>query len=158
VFLDEDSIRGGAEWQRTVGQALCRSVAMVAICAPIYFHPKHRWCGLEWAAMDLLGRLRLMGEDLGAIIPVVYRETKPQPGALEPIQYIDISRVTVCGRRYYNTQEFRRKMIEVGETIEQIALALARRGTRARCEEFEFPSDPAFLDYEARSQPFPFRS
>lgn len=108
--------------------------------------------------MDLLGRQRFRGEGLGAIIPVIYRETKPLPGALEPIQWTDISRVATCGPRYYSMQEFQKKMKEVKETIEQIALGLAHRGIQARCEKFEFPSDSAFLDYQTRSQPFPFRS
>jgi hypothetical protein len=53
IFLDEAEITGGADWERSLRTALCHSLSLVAVCAPIYFHPVHEWCGLEWAAMDL---------------------------------------------------------------------------------------------------------
>src|SRR6185295_11253799 len=58
VFIDETGIPGGAQWKRTLRSALCTSVTMVAICHPMYYHPQHEWCGLEWAAMALLGEQR----------------------------------------------------------------------------------------------------
>src|SRR5262245_25005263 len=73
VFLDETEIPGGAEWQETLRRALCKSVAMVSICAPIYYHSSHKWCGLEWAAMDMLSQRRLVGEGVKAIIPIIVR-------------------------------------------------------------------------------------
>jgi hypothetical protein len=64
VFLDETAIVAGNEWPLSLRNALCKSIAMVAICAPIYYHPAHEWCGLEWAAMAMLGQRRLPNEEI----------------------------------------------------------------------------------------------
>src|SRR5271156_6624019 len=59
VFLDEEGIQVGDEWNPTLRKALCCSMSMVAICAPVYFRAEHHWCGLEWASMYQLGQSRL---------------------------------------------------------------------------------------------------
>src|SRR5204862_7890199 len=91
VFIDEPGIEGGSDWEKTLQKALCRSVAMVAVCAQVYFHPDRPWCGREWAAMEHLSRKRLGGKDFYTIIPLVYRETRPMPPVSAKVQYIDIS-------------------------------------------------------------------
>lgn len=158
VFLDETDLEGGVKWQETIAQALCRSIAMVAICAPIYYHPSHKWCGLEWAAMDILSESRLPGEDFKAIIPVILRQREPLPSPMAEIQFIDLSRVTICGRRYYSTQEFRQRIIEIAERIEKVAFVVARNGALADCKQFQLPTESAFSGYVGQGQPFPFRS
>src|ERR1051325_158315 len=75
VFLDVE-LGGGVNWELRIQQALCRSVVMVAICAGIYYHPSHNWCGLEWAAMDALGRRRLRDSDLLAIFPMMLKRER----------------------------------------------------------------------------------
>jgi hypothetical protein len=157
VFLDESEITGGAVWQSRLERALCKSVAMVSICAPIYYHPSHRWCGLEWAAMDRLSQERLPDVDFKAIIPVLLRKEDPLPREVQEVQYIDFSRVIIRGRRYYRTQDFRRKTVEIVNRIEQVARTLADNQRIADCEDFDLPTTPAFADYHARTQPFPFR-
>jgi hypothetical protein len=101
VFLDEIGITGGADWQLKLRRALCRSVSMVAICAPIYYRPEHNWCGLEWAAMEQLSSTRLRGHDFKTIIPVMVRKSDPLPSVVSRVQYIDLSKVQLQGRRYY---------------------------------------------------------
>lgn len=158
VFFTETDVGGGAKRRETLARALCRSIAMVAICAPIYYHPAYEQCGLEWAAMDMLSGSRLPGEDFKAIIPVILRHRGSLPNPVAEIRCIDFSRVTARGRRYYNSTDFRQKIMEVCEQIERIAFVMACNGVLASCEQFQLPTESAFSNYEAGRQPFPFRS
>ena len=158
VFLDETGIAGGAAWELTLRRALCRSVCMVAICAPIYYRPEHNWCGLEWAAMDLLSSTRLQGAEFGAIIPVMIRKSDPLPKAVSRVQYIDFSRVTIQGRRFFKFPESRLKIQEIVSRIEQIAVRLWQSGSRANCDLFQFPTKSAFSDYASPIEHFPIVS
>jgi hypothetical protein len=156
VFLDKQ-IQGGDVWQNRIRRALCRSVSMVAICAPVYYHPDHEWCGREWAAMEMISDLRLRGKDFKTIIPLMYKVSNPLPPAVSNIQYIDVSRVFLLGRRYYNLTEFRAKIQQIVTSIEKIAEELWRSQTRADCEAFQIPPS-AFLQYAAPPAAFPILS
>lgn len=158
VFLDETAIVAGNEWPLSLRNALCKSIAMVAICAPIYYHPAHEWCGLEWAAMAMLGQRRLPNEETKAIIPIMIRTSIILPRVVSRIRYVDLSSVTIRGRRYYTTQEFKCKVKEITDSIEKIAAALAHNQSKPNCERFRFPSSSAFGDYQPQGQPLPFRN
>jgi len=157
VFLDETTIPAGNEWPLSLRNALCKSISMVAICAPIYYHPSHVWCGLEWAAMSMLGQKRLPNEETKAIIPIMIRVSNV-PSVVSQFQYVDLSSVTIRGRRYYNTQEFKSKVKQITNSIERIAAALATNQAKPHCDQFQFPSCSAFADYQPQSQPLPFRN
>jgi TIR domain len=160
VFIDEDGIPGGAEWEETLRRVLCRSVTMVAICAPIYYDSSHKWCGLEWAAMDMLSTIRLAGEGVKAVIPLIIRirEDEPLPEAVSSLQYFDFSSIMTMGRRYYTTQEYRKNIQKIVNRIDEIALTLANRQAQAVCDTFQIPTESAFAGYQVRRQPAPFRS
>ena len=158
VFLDERAITGGADWEIKLRRALCKSMSMVAICAPIYYRPEHNWCGLEWAAMEHLSSTRLQGCDFKAIIPVMVRKSDPLPSVVSKIQYVDVSRMTLQGRRYFAYPEFCCKINEIVVRIEQIAEELWRCQRVADCDLFQFPAESAFLDYSAPAQRFPLVS
>jgi hypothetical protein len=160
VFLDEDGIPGGAEWEETLRRKLCRSVTMVAICAPIYYDSSHKWCGLEWAAMDMLSTIRLAGEGFKAIIPLIIRirEDEPLPEAVANLQYFDFSRIMTTGRGYYKTKECRENIRDIVNRIDDIAVTLANRQAQAACDKFQIPTESAFAGYQVRRQPAPFRS
>lgn len=155
VFLDEGGITGGSDWELKIRRALCRSVTMVAICAPIYYRPEHHWCGLEWAAMERLSSRRLPGTDFKAIIPVMVRQSDSVPLVVSKVQHIDVSRVQLQGRRYFAYPEFRRKIQEIITRIELVAEELWRTQSRADCHLFQFPEESAFADYAIPAQRFP---
>jgi hypothetical protein len=157
VFLDETEIRGGDDWAKKIAQALCKSVALVAVCAPIYYHRSHEWCGFEWAGMDMLSKSRLPNEDFGTIIPIVVKKHKP-PEPISKIQFIDFSRVMIIGQSYLETPECKQKISEIVERIEEIAVTLSQNNARAECQEFQLPHESPFSDYEVQRQPAPFRS
>jgi hypothetical protein len=130
---------------------------MVAICAPIYYHPEHAWCGREWAAMDGLSRRRLENAPFRAIIPIIMRERDNLPEPVAATQYVDFSREAVQGRRFYSTREFRAKMVQVVDRIEQVARVIVGSGMRANCDAFVIPEESAFAATEIKPQQFPFR-
>jgi TIR domain len=154
VFLDKQ-ISGGDDWEKRIQHALCRSISMVAICAPIYYRPEHIWCGREWAAMEKISDLRLRGKDFKTIIPLMYRDDGYLPASVSKIQPIDVSRVINLGRRYYSLKEFREKVLQIVTKIERIAETLCANQTRAECEAFQFPQS-AFLQYSAPNPTFPY--
>lgn len=158
VFLDEDDIPGGVAWEAKLMHALCRSVSMVSICAPIYFHPSHRWCGIEWAAMAGLSKRRLLTEDVFAIIPILLRTGYDLPPAVTKIQYVDFSRILVRGTSYYRTNDFREKVKKVVDQIEVIAKLIVENNAEPNCMGFPVPADSAFADYDPRPLALPFRT
>jgi hypothetical protein len=157
VFLDQ-GMTVGTDWEMRLRRALCKSLSMVALCSPIYYHPAHKWCGLEWTAMLGLETQRLQGADFHAIIPLIVRDPKNLPESVSRIQFIDISRLTIAGRRYYNTQEFRKHIQEVTSRISQAALAIAGNRASTNCGQFQFPPTSVFDDYQPIIQSAPFRS
>jgi hypothetical protein len=157
VFLDEQ-MTGGADWEILIRRTLCRSISMVAICAPIYYRPEHGWCGREWAAMEKMSAKRLPGQAFSSIIPLMYKKSDPLPPAVSRIQYIDVSRVILLGRRYYSQPEFRGKIQQIVARIEQIAEEIFKNRTQAESETFTFPAESAFLQYSPPAQPFPLLS
>ena len=118
VFLDESGLQGGDQWDPALRRALCRSMSMIAICAPVYFRSEHHWCGLEWASMYQLGQARLPNVTYVPIIPLMVRVPDPLPWGAGKIQFIDVSRVTIKGRKYFRTDEFRTKIDLVVKRIE----------------------------------------
>ena len=57
VFIDHHDIPPGTQWEAALSEALCRSVAMIALCVPMYANSS--WCGREWRGMVELGATRL---------------------------------------------------------------------------------------------------
>ena len=147
VFLDETGLTVGDTWEPRLKSALCKSITMVAVCAPIYYHPKHKWCGLEWAAMDGLSRNRFPGQSSKTIFPLMIRISDPLPPVMSETQYIDISRAMILGRKYYTYPEFRKTVAKIGDLIEKIAFELADSQVKAGCDSFQFPTKSAFSDY-----------
>src|ERR1041384_923033 len=156
VFIDE-RITGGAKWPDQLKHALCKSVTMVAICAPLYYDTEHPWCGLEWAAMDVLNNKRIPAAEFHSIIPVLTRNDHALPDVVSQLKYIDVSGVFTTGRRYFSTKEFRQKLGQIVQRIESVAEALANKNSVAQCDQFEMPNASAFLGYSRTTRPLLFR-
>src|SRR5262249_49373094 len=75
AFVDVECIREGEDWERCVRTALCRSVVMVAVCAPIYYRPEHPWCGREYQAMLSLSEIR----QVPTVLPILVRRFPNYP-------------------------------------------------------------------------------
>lgn len=160
VFLDERMIEPGSIWEMELKSALCHSLVMVAICAPIYYHPKHRWCGLEWAAMEDLRMRRLPESTLGTIIPIIFREDDNQPQIVSNSQWINISRESLLPG-FYTSSKFKKLIIEIAGHVERVANALvgdSGRIVKTECGDFTLPVRSAFADCPELIQPAPFHS
>jgi len=144
VFFDSEDIPPGAAWPTSLRLGLCTSISMVAILAPIYLEEDHEWCGREWAAMASLGERRLPNNEIQPIIPVFFRKTElPRTaGARQPI---DLSRVSLKGRRFYSTEEFRAAVLRIVDQIIEIARLIHENQARAGVDEFEMPAQSAFV-------------
>jgi hypothetical protein len=158
VFLDESSIPGGTDWQKTLSAGLCRSVAMVAICTPMYYHPAHPWCAREWAAMEQLSEVRLPSDPQKTIIPVMFRLQTSLPMAVSKIQHIDFSKVATSGWTYFRTADFKKKILQIVDRIAVIAEALQRDDRVPSCDKYQIPDAAPFADYHAPKPSLPLRS
>jgi hypothetical protein len=157
VFMDT-GMRPAVDWEPTLKRALCKSLVMVAVCAGIYYHPSHRWCGLEWAWMDALGSRRLRGSGFGTIVPLMIKVESSLPETVLRPQRIDISRAWVQGPRYYSTNKFREYVGQIVAHIENVADAVTQSQARTDCRAFDFPQESAFAGWEPAGQAFPFRN
>jgi hypothetical protein len=159
VFLDETHIQIGDDWQSRLSGDLCRSVAMVAVCAPPYFSAQHPWCGVEWAAMRRLSERRLGGEPDGLILPLLFRGFHPTgaaPAALAATQFHDVSNLVITPT-FSKTRRWTLAVRQVAERIVEVAEALRARGAAADCTDFELPVDSVFADYCPPSPVAPLR-
>jgi len=157
VFLDERVLSPGDDWPDTIKNALCRSLTMVAICAPIYYHPDHKWCGLEWATMQLLSDVRLKGVDFKAIIPVMIRKSDPLPAVFSRIQYADFTAMTTRSHYYFFSTEFRNKAEQIVNNIQRVAATIRKNLAQPDCENLAYATVSAFDGYTPAPPAFPFR-
>lgn len=157
VFLSTEDIAGGDKWRRVLKNSLCRSLSMVAICAPIYYDPSHLWCGIEWAAMEQLAESRIPDEQFGAIIPVLIRRYDPLPEPVKEAQFYDISNGILLGKGFYRTNSYRQTVREIADRILEIASTIHANRIKPDCEEFTIPTESAFSNFHAEVQPAPFR-
>ena len=159
VFIDYSDIKGGMEWKKFIRKALLKSIAMVAVCAPIYYSETHKWCGYEWAFMDLLSKRRFPNESLPLIIPVMVRgEIKELPDVVLKKNPIDVTKILSKGRHYYDTNEFRNRLEEIINNIKKISSFIALNQIKPDCGNFKLPKQSAFAGYHEKNQSLPFRS
>lgn len=141
VFLDAVSIREGALWEPALSKGICESVAMIALCVPMYAHPQHAWCGREWAAMEELARQRLPGGP-NPIFPVRLGELD-LPSEITRIQVCDLSRRRL--ERIHLTTEFDRCLSAAVRHIRAVGEALLAAGAGAvDCGQRLLPVQSAF--------------
>ncbi len=155
VYIAKTDIPPGAEWPEDLRLNLCESVAMVAILMRAYL--SHEWCGIEWAAMEALGKARLPDTPIKAIIPLRFRHLELPPSAAV-LQEIDISPQLNHGRRYYSTNHFRLQAIRVVDQITEIANLIHKNKCIAEIKDFRLPTQSAFANFKMRVQPPPGRS
>lgn len=156
IFLDEQEIKPGYQWEPVLKDALCKSVTMIALCAPVYYSQKcHLWCGLEWATMETLKQKRLGDDKLHTILPILVKDHQP-PKAVTSIQYsfsIDLRGVLATG--YYESEEFKQVGLSIVDHVERVAWKLKEKNARADYDTFALPTGSPFEDFKDVPQPFP---
>lgn len=155
VFLDEKNINLADDWEREISDSLCKSIAMVSLCGPLYYHPKHEWCGLEWAAMSSLGKKRIKSSKFGTILPLILVEDERIPGVVSKTQFLDFSAVFARSRNPYLTQDYREKVIKIVDRIIEIAQALEKNKAVPSCDKFKIPAASAFTTHKPAEKHLP---
>jgi hypothetical protein len=158
VFLDHECIPKGTKWEPILEAELCRSVLMVAICSPIYYHPEHRWCGREYQAMSSLDQIR----GVSSILPILVRKfpNHPLPKVVADLTYCDLVAETTRDRRFVDRQPFRQMVGGLMQRASEVGSALRENNIVADPARlgFQFPAASAFDDYNAPVQIAPLRS
>jgi hypothetical protein len=159
VFVADKNIPDGTTWEEVLGGALCRSVVMVALCVSAYYRSAHKWCGLEWAAMENLGTGRLRGYVLRPIIPVMLRLELPIPDAVLRTQYVEMTAASLTWTKYCSTLEFKKNIQRVVDYIGEVAEAIASNQEGAgNCGTYSFPRESAFVGWRPVRQEYPFHA
>jgi hypothetical protein len=157
VFVDEHCLPKGDFWEPRIKHALCRSVVLVAVCAPIYYRQEHHWCGREYKAMQTLTSLRKGG----AVFPLIVRKFRdyPLPAAVSAVQYVDLVREANTYANFTRRARFQKAVDEILELVVSVATALRAKEAIADplSYGFEFPQNSAFDDYNGPAEPVPLR-
>jgi hypothetical protein len=107
--------------------------------------------------MSDLSAIRFSKQNTYSIIPVIVKYCDlPEP--VENIQHYDISKVLTCGRNYFKTQDYRRKIFKIGQRIEELIIMLSKNNVKADCSNFQPPNKSAFFNYKFKKQEPPFRN
>ena len=144
VFLDQDSIDAGEEWARKLGQALCQSAIMVALCVPMYSHSDHRWCGREWAGIEQLALQRFpSGPNPIFVVKLAGKELDKR---IERLQVWDLSRDRTRGlQRLHEKRAFHECIDSIVLHLEKVLdVLVASEVLVFDCRDYLLPEKSAF--------------
>ncbi len=142
VFLDQD-IRKGQLWERRLGEAICQSVALVALCVPVFTGQRRSWCGREWEAMERLSRKRL-GPKHNAILVIRLKGNLPDyPERVWRVQHCDLTSLSL--QWVDRTREFEKCLEEIRDhAVRLVRLILKKEVRSGNCERYRIPRASAF--------------
>lgn len=157
VYIDEERLRPGYEFNHALAQALCHSLCMIVIYVPRY--DQQEYCVREFRAMELLERRRreLAGGKLpiekGMIIPIVFR---PGAGGIPArikgrVHYADFSKFTTASPDIRSNPEYVNKIEEIAAYIDDLSHCLSGVDTCHDCPNFVIPP----IDSDELSKPQP---
>lgn len=154
IFIDNREIPPDGFIDRTINNALCRSICMICIWIPKYFSRSNVYCAKEYIAMEKLEQKRfrkLRHNDImkSYIIPFVLRDIEEIPSSIRHLrQQIDCEDFIQDGEgNFIISPERKREFIE---TIRQCAKHIHARYKELKeheeelcseCEEFHLPDD-----------------
>jgi hypothetical protein len=159
VFIDEERLKPGYEYNEELARAICESVCMVVVYSPRYV--RHDYCVREYEAMRRLEERRraLLGpaaHGRGFIIPIILRgDADILARARRDKHYADFSRFTLATPDISRNPEYVDEIRRIAGVIyEQYALFRnAGSDPCASCLDFRLPpaSDveawrPAFVN------------
>ena len=162
VFLFNNCMPVGRPLSEEIKKNLAGSLTMVAVLSGPYFTEEHRWCGIEWEAMDQLWEARFANDSeqndkVDPIMPILFRKQVALPPRVAARVYIDISPIAIIGNRYYESKEFRQTIIKIINRIVEVAELVRTKGYKARVDNFRWPLSTPFADWPPPTQPAPMR-
>lgn len=127
IFIDEEGIEIGAEWEKKIKIALARSKCMLAVWSPSYFR-KSEWCVIEYSVMKF--RQQKLVESPGAnpfslIWPIVFRKLDPVPPFVESIQMLDLTEYNSIISEESNAKKYSEFKEKIESKIKSLASMIA---------------------------------
>ena len=113
--LELAGIRPGADWDKSLREAICVSRCMVGIWNPTYFDS--HWCNIEWESFDR--RAQATGKT--TLVPTRFHDGNSFPERAAKIQAIDLSEYTIIGQGLVNS----RKYEPFQDTVKRLAVRVA---------------------------------
>jgi hypothetical protein len=151
VYLDKERLKGGVLFNKKLAEAICRSVCMVVIYAPVYFNRDKTYCAKEYQAMEKLEaeRQKLLGAGgNGLIIPIVIRGWDKVPAQIRETRTLyNFEGFCQGGRRLVKTRDCYRRLREIAEYIAERYWDWEQKGAAAArdCSKFRLSSDRVIL-------------
>jgi hypothetical protein len=143
LYIDSERLHGGEFFKPKIAEALCKSICMIVVFTPTYFHPKSTFCAREYFAMEQLERKRLARLEkqrgVGLILPVVLRGVEELPEGIRERHYYDCQ--DISGRHL--TKRLSNTAQQIAKVIYERAKLLAPIADELTCDcnLFEFPSE-----------------
>ena len=157
IFID-DRLSAGYRYNEALARAICQSVCMIVVYAPIY--ERSSYCLREFTAMQLLEeeRFKALEEQLkakalegafppefGLIIPILLRGKAEElpPRIRGHIHFCDFSKFTTASVEMTRHQEFVDKIEQIARYIYDVYESFQRAGWDpcSQCTSFRLPDE-----------------
>lgn len=146
IYLAETDNEPGEDWYARMTDALCSSVAVVAICTPKYYKSEHCW--REWAGMAQLESTTCPGR----ILPVILREHR-LPAEVQSRHLINDLMKLLLNDRWTQRKPFAEVVKKVVTATKDRAHRLQQQDLKARI--IDLPHESPFEDFEPARKLFP---
>jgi hypothetical protein len=168
LYVDRERLKPGMFFNQSLAYALCKSICMVVVYTPNYFHVDNPYCALEYITMERLEKrrfARLPGKQQGGlIIPIILRGAKDLPSTLRDRRlYVSFEGFTLYSERIAYNPYLEPEVRKIVEYIDDYRKLFARLPEEIDCNSFAFPTQKEAMDWLRESpssviHDFPFRS
>jgi len=165
VFLDEDRLKPGYLYNEALAKAICQSLCMIVVYAPIY--ERSTYCLREFTAMQRLEdeRFRKLKDFLpaeyGLIIPILLRgKAEDLPEKIRKHRHFcDFSKFTTASTEMTRHPEFVDKIEQIALYIWELYQGFRSAGWDpcSQCTSFQLPDETKVQPWRAPIPPFPMR-
>lgn len=149
VYIDEERLIAGYNYNEELAQAICSSICMIVIYCPRY--EKQSYCLREFEGMKIIEERRraLLGSKFpksrGMIIPIVFRgKTEDLPPAIKSCKhYYDFSRFSLASIKINEYNDYIDNIDNIAQLIFEHCKMMQESGIDlcAHCETFQLPSE-----------------
>jgi TIR domain-containing protein len=145
VYIDEERLKPGYQYNEELAQAICQSVCMVVVYSPRY--ERHEYCVREFEGMEALEALRVkaLGDKSAdgrrCIIPIVLRGEDDLPARIKAQKhYADFSKFSLTGTDILHNEFYVGEIRKIATVIyQQYKLFQVITEPCGSCTEFRLP-------------------
>src|SRR5215467_5860224 len=160
VYIDEDRLKPGFEYNLALARAICSSVAMILVYTPRY--AEQDYCRREFTAMKTIEsrRRRVVGiTEFGPIIPIIFRGRRDElPDDLKShIHYTDFSKYTTADTSIVTNPDYVAKIEGIAQYISDLQNLYRPHTDRlfVNCQQFHMPQADARYLWAPHAAAFP---